>query len=98
MRTIILTHRLAAARLQARSNFPGAQWLPGDECPIGLRVLRRDGATATVLGEVQYPEGDTNEWWWWLQDDRYPEHMVLDWPPTLRPRSEGEHPDERTDR
>ena len=82
---IVLTHKLARLRTQARTTFPDAEWLPGDECPVGARVLRGpEDNPATVLGVVQRPEGDPYEFWWLLRDDRYPEHEVLDWPPLLR--------------
>ena len=80
MNTILLTPRLATLRIRARENFPDAEWLPGDECPVGARVIRRDGYPATVLGPAK---SDLNEWWWLLRDDRYP-YEVLEWPPTLR--------------
>jgi hypothetical protein len=79
---IILTRELVELRIQAREMYPDAEWLPGDEPPAGLVVLRSDGASATVLGQA-YKQKNNLTYWWCLRDERYPGYEVLDWPPSL---------------
>ena len=84
MTEIVLTPALLAKRKQAREVFPNATWLPGDPCPIGARVRRHSGGTATVVGPYNVSEDDALAFWWRIHDDDL-DMDVYDWPPSLAP-------------
>lgn len=93
--TIILTPELAEIRIEARKIFPNHDFLPGDDCPIGQKVIRSNGEMATVMGchRPDPTSGIINGQYWWqvrLDSQKLFDNMtkkeafVLDWPPTLR--------------
>lgn len=96
--TIILTPELAEIRIEARKIFPNHDFLPGDDCPAGQRVIRQNGETATILGPARLSKDSAvlhKEYWWEVETDEEIFHdlpgrrgvrkmRVLDWPPTLR--------------
>lgn len=49
---VILTQALVRERVEARRNFPNAEFLPGDPVPYGQRVSRGSSAPGYVIGEI----------------------------------------------
>lgn len=87
---IILTKELAELRIQARTNFPNADFLPGDDPPVGETLYRTNYSgkiePLVVLGEFQPEEAQKSLRYWWKVDWHYrgERHTALEWPPNLR--------------
>jgi hypothetical protein len=87
--SILLTRQLATQRQQARRVYPAATWLPGDEPPVGAVVCDGDRVIGVVEGEYDPgTDGSESLRWHWLV--RKPDgDIILEWPPRLRPATEG---------
>lgn len=92
MSVLVFTPALLAARKQARENFPDAEFLPGDDPPVGERLRRANGEVVEVIGRYDAPtETDAMAFWWrvWLPGpftvggQTMPRVEALEWPPYL---------------
>lgn len=88
---IILTPELAECRMEARKIFPNPDFLPGDDCPSGQKVVRLNGEPAIVLRPYK-PGPDSavvnGKYWWHIELPNTIHEgkpmVVLEWPPCLR--------------